>query len=113
MANPMVDLYEKQRQSPWLDFIRRNMLHDGGLKRYIEQDGIRGVTANPTIFAQAIGAGDDYDAQIADLVRRGVAPGGHVRADRHRGHPRRRRSPAPGVRRIGRRRRLREHRSLA
>ena len=31
MANPMVELYEKQRQSPWLDFIRRNMLHDGGL----------------------------------------------------------------------------------
>ena len=80
----MVDLYEKQRQSPWLDFIRRNMLNDGGLKRYIEQDGIRGVTANPTIFAQAIGAGDDYDAQIADLVRDGVAPARHVRADRHR-----------------------------
>ncbi len=74
MGNPMVDLYEKQRQSPWLDFIRRDMLHDGGLKRYIEQDGIRGVTANPTIFAQAIGAADDYDAQIAGLVRRGVAP---------------------------------------
>jgi transaldolase len=74
MANTMVELYEKQRQSPWLDFIRRNMLNDGGLKRYIEQDGIRGVTANPTIFAQAIGAGDDYDAQIADLVRDGVAP---------------------------------------
>ena len=74
MANPMVELYEKQDQSPWLDFIRRNMLNDGGLKRYIEEDGIRGVTANPTIFAQAIGAGDDYDAQIADLVRDGVAP---------------------------------------
>jgi transaldolase/glucose-6-phosphate isomerase len=74
MANPLVELYEKQGQSPWLDFIRRNMLNDGGLKRYIEEDGIRGVTANPTIFAQAIGAGDDYDAQIADLVRDGVAP---------------------------------------
>jgi len=70
----MVDLYEKQGQSPWLDFIRRNMLLDGGLKRYVEEQGIRGVTANPTIFAQAIGAGDDYDAQIAELVRKGVAP---------------------------------------
>ena len=74
MANTMVDLYEKQGQSPWLDFIRRNMLLDGGLKRYVEEQGIRGVTANPTIFAQAIGAGDDYDAQIAELVRKGVAP---------------------------------------
>jgi transaldolase len=72
MANPMVELYEKQRQSPWLDFIRRNMLNDGGLKRYVEQDGIRGVTANPTIFEKAIGAGDDYDDQIAELVREGI-----------------------------------------
>ncbi|HYM15372.1 MAG TPA: transaldolase [Dehalococcoidia bacterium] len=72
MANPMIDLFAKQGQSPWLDFIRRNMLEDGGLRRYVEQDGIRGVTANPTIFAQAIGAGDDYDPQIADLLRQGV-----------------------------------------
>ena len=84
MANPMVELYQKQRQSPWLDFIRRNMLHDGGMKRYIEQDGIRGVTANPTIFAQAIGAGDDYDAQIAELVAAGRRRRRHVRADRDR-----------------------------
>jgi transaldolase/glucose-6-phosphate isomerase len=70
----MIELYDKQGQSPWLDFIRRNMLHDGGLKHQIEEGGIRGVTANPTIFAQAIGAGDDYDAQIADLARQGIAP---------------------------------------
>ena len=50
------------------------MLDDGGLKRYAEQDGIRGVTANPTIFEKAIDAGDDYDAQIAELVRKGVRP---------------------------------------
>ena len=74
MANPVVELYQKERQSPWLDYIRRNMLEDGGLKRYVEQDGIRGVTANPTIFEKAIGAGDDYDEQIAELVRKGVEP---------------------------------------
>jgi len=67
------DLYEQQGQSPWLDFIRRNMLNDGGLARYVE-DGIRGVTANPTIFAQAIGAADDYDEQIGELARQGVPP---------------------------------------
>lgn len=75
MANTMHRLYDEQKQSPWLDFIRRNTLLDGTLARYIEQDGIRGVTANPTIFEKAIGAGDDYDAQIASLVRQGVAPG--------------------------------------
>lgn len=74
MANPVVELYQKERQSPWLDYIRRNMLNDGGLKRYVEQDGIRGVTANPTIFEKAIGAGDDYDEQITELVRKGVEP---------------------------------------
>ena len=74
MANPVVELYQKERQSPWLDYIRRNMLEDGGLKRYVEQDGIRGVTANPTIFEKAIGAGDDYDEQIAELVRKGTEP---------------------------------------
>jgi len=74
VANAVQQLYEQQRQSPWLDFIRRNMLNDGGLQRYIEEDGIRGVTANPTIFEKAIGAADDYDAQIAQLVRDGVKP---------------------------------------
>ncbi len=75
MANSLVELFAKQGQSPWLDFIRRNMLADGGLRRYVEQDGIRGVTANPTIFAQAIGAGDDYDKQIEELLRQGVDVG--------------------------------------
>lgn len=74
MTNPVRELYEKERQSPWLDFIRRNMLKDGGLRRYVEDDGIRGVTANPTIFSQAISAGDDYDEQIEQLVREGLEP---------------------------------------
>jgi transaldolase/glucose-6-phosphate isomerase len=73
MASKLKQLYDQQGQSPWLDFIRRNMLNDGGLQRYVD-DGIRGVTANPTIFALAIGAADDYDAQIAELVRKGKAP---------------------------------------
>jgi transaldolase len=72
MANAMQELFEKQQQSPWLDFIRRNMLEDGGLARYVREDGIRGVTANPTIFANAIGAGEDYDEQITELIAGGV-----------------------------------------
>ena len=74
MPNPMQELYDKQGQSPWLDYIRRDMLEDGGLARYVAEDGIRGVTANPTIFEKAIGAGDDYDGQIRELLREGVAP---------------------------------------
>jgi transaldolase len=74
MSNPVKQLYELERQSPWLDYIRRDMLLDGGLRRYVQEDGIRGVTANPTIFEKAIGAGDDYDAQIRELVQRGTAP---------------------------------------
>jgi len=74
MRNPLLELQE-QGQSVWLDFIRRNTLDDGTLQRYVEEDGIRGVTANPTIFEKAIGAGEDYDAQITDLVRKGTPPG--------------------------------------
>src|SRR5262249_30589088 len=44
------------------------------LARLIEADGISGVTANPTIFEKAIGAGDDYDAQIRELIGRGLGP---------------------------------------
>ena len=73
MANPLLQLRE-QGQSVWLDFIRRKLLLDGGLARHRDEDGIRGVTANPTIFAQAIGAGDDYDEQIRELVEQGVDP---------------------------------------
>lgn len=74
MPNPVHDLYAEQGQSPWLDYIRRDMLRNGELKRYVEEDGIRGVTANPTIFEKAIGAGADYDEQIMQLLRDGVAP---------------------------------------
>jgi transaldolase/glucose-6-phosphate isomerase len=73
MTNPVRDLFDKQRQSPWLDYIRRDMLQDGTLQRYVTDDGIRGVTANPTIFEKAISAGNDYDDQIRELLRSGVA----------------------------------------
>jgi transaldolase len=47
-------------QSPWLDYIRRNILLNGELKKMIDEDGLRGMTSNPTIFEKAIAAGDDY-----------------------------------------------------
>ena len=48
-------------QSPWLDFIRRNILLNGDLKKMIANDGLRGMTSNPAIFEKAISAGDDYN----------------------------------------------------
>jgi transaldolase/glucose-6-phosphate isomerase len=47
-------------QSPWMDFIRRNILLNGELKKVIDQDGLRGMTSNPSIFEKAIGGSDDY-----------------------------------------------------
>lgn len=66
-SNRLADLLE-QGQSAWLDFINRAMLHNGDLQRLIDAEGLRGLTSNPTIFEQAIAAGDDYDAQIRELV---------------------------------------------
>jgi transaldolase / glucose-6-phosphate isomerase len=48
-------------QSPWLDYIRRNILLNGELKKMIQEDGLRGMTSNPAIFEKAITAGDDYN----------------------------------------------------
>jgi transaldolase len=52
-------------QSPWLDFIERELLTSGELVRMIDEWGLRGVTSNPTIFEQAIAQTDQYDADIA------------------------------------------------
>jgi transaldolase / glucose-6-phosphate isomerase len=54
-------------QSVWLDNLRRSMFASGELKRLIDQ-GLRGMTSNPTIFEKAIGTGDDYDAQLRTLI---------------------------------------------
>jgi len=58
-------------QSLWLDNITREMLGDGTMARYIAEYSITGLTSNPTIFEHAIGTGDFYDEQIAELAGRG------------------------------------------
>src|SRR3954454_17490719 len=65
-------LYSEYGQSPWLDNLTRGYLHDGTLARMIA-DGIRGVTANPTIFTNAIVGSVDYDEQFAGLTAAGHA----------------------------------------
>jgi transaldolase/glucose-6-phosphate isomerase len=62
-ANPLKGLLA-YGQSPWLDFIRRNILLNGDLKKMIQEDGLRGMTSNPAIFEKAITAGDDYNDVI-------------------------------------------------
>src|SRR6516162_8744281 len=64
VANPLRTLQE-YGQSVWLDFVSRDLLKSGGLAKLITEDGLRGVTSNPSIFEKAIGHGDDYDALIA------------------------------------------------
>jgi transaldolase/glucose-6-phosphate isomerase len=70
-GNPLVAL-GASGQSPWLDYIHRGMIASGELRRRIAEDGIRGVTSNPTIFEKAVSTGRDYDAQILALARGGV-----------------------------------------
>ncbi len=63
-------LFTEQGQSPWLDNLSRAYLRDGTLARYIA-DGVRGLTANPTIFARAIEGSAAYDEQFSALVASG------------------------------------------
>ncbi|WP_243651204.1 transaldolase [Hymenobacter gummosus] len=58
-------------QSIWLDYIRRNILHNGELQRLVDEDGLRGVTSNPAIFEKAIAGSQDYAADIRTLARQG------------------------------------------
>jgi len=56
-------------QSIWLDFFDREIMNSGKLKKMIEEDGISGVTSNPSIFEKAIRGGSDYDEDIVNLSK--------------------------------------------
>src|ERR1700722_13245262 len=64
------DLYQQQNQSPWLDDLKRSYLQNGTLAHLVDE-GIRGVTSTPTIFAKAIEGEQTYDEDFAGLARRG------------------------------------------
>jgi transaldolase len=57
-------------QSVWYDNIERSILTSGRLEKMVEEDGICGVTSNPTIFEKAITQSRDYDAEIEELARK-------------------------------------------
>lgn len=61
-------------QSVWLDFIRRGHLVSGEFDRLVRDEGVVGVTSNPTIFQQAIAQSNDYDAALGRLVQQGLEP---------------------------------------
>jgi len=67
----MTSLLEQLRasgQAPWLDFVDRKFLNEGGLKKLVAEDGVTGVTSNPSIFEKAMGQGEAYDAQFKSFV---------------------------------------------
>ena len=68
-TNPLKDLL-KFGQSVWLDYIRRDLITSGELKRLIEGDGLRGMTSNPAIFEKAIAGSTDYADILASLKDR-------------------------------------------
>lgn len=58
-----------QGQAVWLDFVDRKFLNEGGLQKLIDEDGVTGVTSNPSIFEKAMGHGDAYDESLAEYDR--------------------------------------------
>lgn len=68
-TNPLRDLL-KFGQSVWLDYIRRDLITTGELKRMINEDGLRGMTSNPAIFEKAIAGSTDYADILASLKDR-------------------------------------------
>ena len=72
-TNPLVRLGQLG-QSPWYDFITRDLVTSGELARLIADDGLRGMTTNPTIFEKAVAGSDLYDADIRRLAGEGKGP---------------------------------------
>src|SRR2546421_5308805 len=67
MSNPLTDL-AKVGQSIWFDQMERKLVTTGRLQQMIDDDDLRGLTSNPTIFEKAIAGSEDYDAQLRQLA---------------------------------------------
>ncbi len=73
MTNPLIRLGQLG-QSPWLDFITRELMTSGRLAAMIREDGLLGMTSNPTIFEKAISGSEDYDEDVGRLLGAGENP---------------------------------------
>jgi len=72
------ELLQKLReigQSFWLDNLSRDLINSGELKRLIAEDGITGITSNPTIFQKAISGSKDYDESLRSILGKGIRDG--------------------------------------
>jgi len=72
MTNPLAQL-AKTGQSVWFDQMERRLVSSGKLQRMIDEDDLRGLTSNPTIFEKAIGGSEDYDGQLRMLASQGMS----------------------------------------
>ena len=68
MAESRLHQLSARGQSVWIDYLSRDLLESGELKRMMEEDAVVGVTSNPTIFQNAISHGNAYDEQIKTLL---------------------------------------------
>ncbi|MFD0937674.1 bifunctional transaldolase/phosoglucose isomerase, partial [Methylobacterium trifolii] len=69
--NALKALHTEQDQAVWLDFVARGFVAKGELKALVENDGLRGVTSNPSIFEKAIGHSDEYDDSLRAVQEAG------------------------------------------
>ena len=68
MAESRLHELSRRGQSVWIDFLSRDLVQKGGLKRLMDEDAVVGVTSNPTIFQKAISQGNAYDEQLSGLL---------------------------------------------
>ena len=71
MKNPLQSLHD-HGQSVWLDYLRRSLITSGELERLIEEDGLRGLTSNPSIFEKAIAGSNDYRDMLEAPESQGI-----------------------------------------
>jgi transaldolase / glucose-6-phosphate isomerase len=65
-------------QAVWLDFLSRGFIAKGGLKKLVDEDGLRGVTSNPSIFEHAIGQTNEYDDAVTQILKQHDRPAGEI-----------------------------------
>jgi transaldolase len=68
MAESRLEKLSARGQSVWIDYLSRDLVQSGELKRLNEEDAVVGVTSNPTIFQKAISQGNAYDEQLRELL---------------------------------------------
>src|SRR5436190_5491163 len=71
-VNPRLAALAAAGTAPWLDQIRRKLISSGELQRLIDEDSLRGVTSNPSIFEKAILGSSDYDEDLAAMAKEGM-----------------------------------------